>query len=120
MGDRLLLSRFKADQAGAVAPIYAVALTALIAIAGVGFDYSRMASRGLAYGPAYRTVEALQHDGTRARARLHRSGSVIGPELIDGALQIVLGLAPAACGVRSTYVPVAYTLYSVPGAPYWR
>lgn len=32
------------DQAGAVAPTYAIAITALVAISGVGFDYSRMAS----------------------------------------------------------------------------
>ena len=44
MGNRRILSALRADQAGAVAPIYAVAITALVAIAGVGFDYSRMAS----------------------------------------------------------------------------
>jgi len=37
-------SQFVANQAGAVAPTYAIALTALVAIAGVGFDYGRMAS----------------------------------------------------------------------------
>ena len=44
MDPRKLLSGFHADQAGAVAPIYAIAITALVAIAGVGFDYGRMAS----------------------------------------------------------------------------
>ena len=43
MADRRLTT-FSRNQAGAVAPTYAVALTALVAIAGVGFDYSRMAS----------------------------------------------------------------------------
>ena len=44
MDPRQLLSGFHADQAGAVAPTYAIAITALVAIAGVGFDYGRMAS----------------------------------------------------------------------------
>ena len=44
MAHRKLLSGFHADQAGAVAPTYAIAITALVAIAGVGFDYGRMAS----------------------------------------------------------------------------
>ncbi|MFC4293525.1 pilus assembly protein TadG-related protein [Novosphingobium tardum] len=35
-------SRFVADERGAVAATYALALTALVAIAGVGFDYGRM------------------------------------------------------------------------------
>ena len=44
MTPRRPFSGFHADQAGAVAPTYAIAITALVAIAGVGFDYSRMAS----------------------------------------------------------------------------
>lgn len=41
---RRSISEFGRDQAGAVAATYAIALTALVAIAGVGFDYGRMAS----------------------------------------------------------------------------
>ena len=38
------ISEFGRNQSGAVAATYAIALTALVAIAGVGFDYGRMAS----------------------------------------------------------------------------
>ena len=41
---RRSISEFGRDQAGAVAVTYALAITALVAIAGVGFDYGRMAS----------------------------------------------------------------------------
>lgn len=38
------LRDFILDRGGAVAPVYAIAIPTLVAIAGVGFDYSRMAS----------------------------------------------------------------------------
>ncbi|HEU4651501.1 MAG TPA: pilus assembly protein TadG-related protein [Croceibacterium sp.] len=39
---RRVLSRFRHDQRGAIAPLYAIALPALIVTAGVGWDYGRM------------------------------------------------------------------------------
>ena len=38
------LGAFRSDQEGAVAPLYALALFALIGAAGLGFDYARLAS----------------------------------------------------------------------------
>ena len=41
---RGLISAFLGDRSGAVSPMYALALLALIAIAGIGFDYGRLAA----------------------------------------------------------------------------
>lgn len=44
MSDRRFLTRFGADQAGAVAAMYAIVLPVLIGVTAVGFDYGRMVS----------------------------------------------------------------------------
>lgn len=43
-GCRVLLNDFAKDRSAAIAPLYAIALFGLIMIAGVGWDYSRMAT----------------------------------------------------------------------------
>ena len=78
--------------------------------------YERMSARGLVYGPAYRTVEDVRFDGCHAEGRLRHRESPLGPEPIDGALQIVLGLAPEQCRAGATYVPVAVSEIVFTGA----
>ena len=57
--------------------------------------YRQMSARGLAYGPAFRTVGETRRSGGRAQARLETSAAGLSAMLLDGALQVALGLAPA-------------------------
>ncbi|MFE3461856.1 SDR family NAD(P)-dependent oxidoreductase [Nocardiopsis aegyptia] len=75
----------------------------------IGAFYDACAARGLHYGPTFRVVTELRHDGTAALGRLSldERGRVgarphgLHPALWDGALQVTLAL----CGEGATVVP---------------
>ena len=87
--------RFGTDERGAVAATYALSLTALIAVAGVGFDYARLASMDSELQNAADEAAlagATQLDGS-ADAITNATKAASGP--IDGSGNFVAGSALA-------------------------
>ncbi len=72
--------------------------------------YRDMTRRALAYGPAFQVVTGLAGDGTRAAAQLrHTRKDQLARRvtLLDGALQVLLGMAPPHAALpHETIVPV--------------
>jgi NADPH:quinone reductase-like Zn-dependent oxidoreductase/acyl carrier protein len=74
--------------------------------------YAALEKRGLKYGPAFRSVEALWRRDGEALGRLAQDktmgfpGALVSPPLVDGALQLLAAAAPRSSDSCAAYVPV--------------
>lgn len=100
---RPTVARFLARETGAVAATYAMALTGLIVVAGVGFDYGRLAAldselqNGADQAALAGATQLDGRDGACSRAATAASGLVSNPAVNAQATHTVTVAAETSC-----------------------
>ena len=99
--ERSAVERFAANEHGAVAPIIAVSLFALVALGGIAFDYTRMVSLDTELQKLRPDAEIVATGADQVRRILRLVAREYGAQQLAGACQPVRPRLPLPVGQRT-------------------